>query len=593
LVIQIGVPIETLNLSIMKNTQKLMKSKTVLRLLTVPILALAFNCAENDLSDENLLVSPNVTISSTNAQTIQAENFDGMKGIQTESTSDSGGGSNVGWIDSGDYLEYSLTVPASGSYKFEFRVASKSNASKFDFYQGNTKLSNVNKAATGGYQSWVTTSKTVNLSAGTSTLKLLATGGGWNINWIKITPVSVSQTTVSDNLALGKTAEQSSNYSSSAGLPGLAVDGNTSGAWSQGSVTHTSNSSSPWWQVRLGDDYTIGDIVIWNRTDSCCSSRLNNFDVFVYNDAGTQVYKTTITSTPNPSVTISTGGVTGSRVRIKLKGTNALSLAEVQVFSGESDGGGTTNPPTGNASIPSDLMSNCNQWKITYPDGEEDKTLCGEANNEYFFVNSAKNGMVFRAPIRSNNGTTPNSDYVRSELRERTEDGKSDIYWTTDGTHVVYVKQAITHLPIEKNHLVATQIHGDKAAGIDDAMVLRLEGSNLFLSFNGNKLRSDVTVKSNYSLGTVHEVIFEVKNGKHYCYYSEDGDLRSKYLNGTASSYLVKDGSNSVLMDIDYDQSYFKIGNYTQSNAEEEGSSTGNSNNYGEVVVYDFFVDHN
>ena len=45
-------------------------------------------------------------------------------------------------------------------------------------------------------------------------------------------------------------------------------------------------------------------------------------------------------------------------------------------------------------------------------------------------------------------------------------------------------------------------------------------------------------------------------------------------------------------MDIDYDQSYFKIGNYTQSNAEEEGSSTGNSNNYGEVVVYDFFVDH-
>lgn len=591
--IQSGYPIKVINLNIMKNTHKMKNSKAFLRLLTVPILALACNCAQNDLSqEENLLMATNVTISATSVHTIQAENYDNMNGIQTESTADSGGGSNVGWIDAGDYLAYDLTVPASGSYKFEFRVASRTTNSKFDFYQGSTKLSNVNKTATGGYQSWVTTSKTVDLTAGTSTLKLVATGSGWNINWIKITPVDIDETTISDNLALGKTAEQSSNYSSNSGLAGLAIDGNTSGLWKQGSVTHTSNTSTPWWQVRLGADYTIGDIVIWNRTD-CCSSRLSNFDVFVYNDAGTQVYKTTITSTPNPSVTINTGGVTGSRVRIKLKGTNALSLAEVQVFSGESDGGGTTNPPTGNASIPSDLMENCNQWKITYPDGEEDKTLCGEANNEYFYVNNEKNGMVFRAPIRNNNGTTPNSDYVRSELRERTEDGKSDIYWTTDGTHVVYVKQAITHLPINKNHLVATQIHGDKAAGIDDAMVLRLEGSNLFLSFNGNKLRSSVSVKSNYSLGTVHEVIFEVKDGKHYCYYSEDGNLRSKYLNGTASSYLVKDGSNSVLMDLDYDQSYFKIGNYTQSNAEEEGSDTGNSNNYGEVVVYDFFVDHN
>ncbi|QWX84730.1 carbohydrate-binding protein [Cellulophaga sp. HaHaR_3_176] len=582
----------------MKNTHtNTINSKAFLKLLTVPILALVCNCAPNDLSQEDdLLQATKVTISATNAQTIQAENYDNMNGIKTESTSDSGGGSNVGWIGTGDYLEYNLTVPASGSYKFEFRVASKTNASKFDFYQGNTKLSNVNKPATGGYQSWITTSKTVNLTAGTSVLKILATGGGWNINWIKITPVDVNDngSTDSENLALGKTAEQSSNYSSSLGLAGLAIDGNTSGAWSQKSVTHTQSSSSPWWQVRLGANYTIGDIVIWDRTDSCCTERLKNFDVFVYNEAGTQVYKTTVTNSPNPSMTISTGGVTGSRVRIKLKNTNALSLAEVQVFSGDSNGGGgTTNPPTGTASKPSDLMDNCNQWKITYPDGEEDKTLCGESSNEYFFVNSAKNGIVFKAPIRSNNGTTPNSDYVRSELRERTEDGGSDIYWTTDGTHVVYVKQAITHLPINKSHLVATQIHGDKSAGIDDAMVLRLEDSKLFLSFNGNKLRSDVTIKSNYSLGTVHEVIFEVKNGKHYCYYSESGDLKSKYLSGNASSYLVKDGSNSVLMDIDYDQSYFKIGNYTQSNAEEEGSATGNSNNYGEVVVYDFFVDHN
>ncbi len=251
----------------------------------------------------------------------------------------------------------------------------------------------------------------------------------------------------------------------------------------------------------------------------------------------------------------------------------------------------TPTPPPSNAQYPSDLMDNYNQWKITYPDGVEDKTLYQESN-EYFYVNDDGNGIVFYAPIRDGNGTTPNSSYIRSELREREPDGSKDIYWTTDGKHVVYAKQAITHLPIVKPHLVATQIHGNKDAGIDDAMVLRLEDDHLFLSFNGGKLRSDLTVKNGYRLGTVHEIIFEVIDGKHYAYYSEDGNLAQAYANGNASQYLVKDGSNSVVMDRDYGEAYFKIGNYTQSNADREGSYTGAPDNYGEVIVYDFWVSH-
>lgn len=248
--------------------------------------------------------------------------------------------------------------------------------------------------------------------------------------------------------------------------------------------------------------------------------------------------------------------------------------------------------PSGNAQIPSDLMRNCKQWKITYPTGVEDKTLCGEYNNEYFKVNNSGNGIVFFAPVRSNNGTTPNSSYIRSELRERTADGSADVYWTTSGTHAIYVKQAITHLPITKPHLVATQIHGNKDAGIDDAMVLRLENQKLFLSFNGGKLRSDLTIKTNYTLGKVHEVIFEVIDGKHYVYYSEDGKLAAAYASGNASAYLVKDGANSYVMNKSYGEAYFKVGNYTQSNSDVEGSNTNKPDNYGEVVVYDFWVSH-
>ena len=244
----------------------------------------------------------------------------------------------------------------------------------------------------------------------------------------------------------------------------------------------------------------------------------------------------------------------------------------------------------GTATYPSDLF-NYEQWKITYPDGEEVKNLYQE-ENEYFYVNDDKNGIVFYAPVRSDNGTTKNSSYIRSELRERTEDGDSDIYWTTEGKHVVYVKQAITHLPIVKPHLVATQIHGNKDDGIDDAMVLRLEEEHLFLSFNGGKLHDHVTVKTDYKLGTMHEVIFEVIDGKHYVYYSEDGGLNAAYQSGNADQYLVKDGSNDYVMDLDYDQSYFKVGNYTQSNADKEGDYTDDEDNYGEVEVYDFWVNH-
>jgi len=132
------------------------------------------------------------------------------------------------------------------------------------------------------------------------------------------------------NLALGaETSQVSTDYS---GDSDRAVDGNTSGTYRNDSVTHTVNEYRPWWQVRLGGEYEIGDIVIWNRTDNCCVSRLANFDVFIYNDKGERVFKTTILETPKPNVTINAEGVVGSRIRVKLRDDNPLSLAEVQVY---------------------------------------------------------------------------------------------------------------------------------------------------------------------------------------------------------------------------------------------------------------------
>lgn len=143
------------------------------------------------------------------------------------------------------------------------------------------------------------------------------------------------------NLALEKPAAQSSFLIGAEAAN--AVDGNTDGHFSHGSVTHTELQNSPWWQVDLGSSTRIRSIVIWNRTDAV-SGRLADYWVFVSDTPflasdtpstlqrrpGT--WSSHQTDYPNPSTTISTNGVHGRYVRIQLGGTNYLSLAEVQVF---------------------------------------------------------------------------------------------------------------------------------------------------------------------------------------------------------------------------------------------------------------------
>jgi len=410
--------------------------------------------------------------------------------------------------------------------------------------------------------------------------------------------------------ALNTSALNAATFNMEKNGTSFSVDGN--GGAQEGQqlylwATNTNNANQNWVQVSHGDGYYSykkeGTSLCWDggsggakrqavTLEVCDSDDYNQHWKKIKITSGTEIYRFQKRNASGYSIDGNGGADYQQSLYLwSSSDTNVNQQWDLSRTDIDDDSGSGSTPVTGTAKYPSDLMDNYDQWKITYPDGEEDKTLY-QTENEYFYVNDDNNGIVFYVPIRSDNGSTKNSDYIRSELRERKADGSSDMYWDTDGTHTVYVKQAITHLPIVKSHLVATQIHGNKDDGIDDAMVLRLEDEHLFLSFNGGKLRDDLTITKNYSLGTVHEIIFEVVNGKHYVYYSENGGLESAYKSGKASSYLVKDGSKSYVMDKDYDDAYFKVGNYTQSNSDKEGNYSDNSNNYGEVVVYDFWVDH-
>ncbi|MEU7896327.1 glycoside hydrolase family 95-like protein [Nonomuraea sp. NPDC049152] len=83
-----------------------------------------------------------------------------------------------------------------------------------------------------------------------------------------LTEAGASYRIVSANLAVGKSATQSSTYAHPINpIAARAVDGNISGDLAAGSVTHTGLEPQPWWQVDLGTSRPIGEVAVWNRSD--------------------------------------------------------------------------------------------------------------------------------------------------------------------------------------------------------------------------------------------------------------------------------------------------------------------------------------
>src|SRR5262245_14764085 len=82
---------------------------------------------------------------------------------------------------------------------------------------------------------------------------------------------STSALDIRPNQSLGHPATQSSTWFDAD--PSRAVDGNTDGDFSHGSVTHTGPDPQAWWQVDLSRQRWIDTIEIYGRTD-CCADRL-------------------------------------------------------------------------------------------------------------------------------------------------------------------------------------------------------------------------------------------------------------------------------------------------------------------------------
>mgnify|MGYP005692773299 FL=1 len=118
---------------------------------------------------------------------IEAEDYSDMFGIQSETTNDDGGGLNVGYVDEGDWIEYSVDVEESGEYSVEYRLASLNGSSGFELLVDGQQVDVQTVPSTGGWQNWVSETSTVSLEAGEQTIRINAIGAFWNLNWLKFT----------------------------------------------------------------------------------------------------------------------------------------------------------------------------------------------------------------------------------------------------------------------------------------------------------------------------------------------------------------------------------------------------------------------
>ena len=121
---------------------------------------------------------------------IEAETFSSSGDVGTENTSDEGGGQNVGWIDAGDWMEYTLSVENAGNYLVEYRVASQGGSEPgLNLTLDGTWVDSVAIPNTGGWQNWQTVSgRVIALESGTHSMRVDAASGSINVNWYNFIP---------------------------------------------------------------------------------------------------------------------------------------------------------------------------------------------------------------------------------------------------------------------------------------------------------------------------------------------------------------------------------------------------------------------
>jgi hypothetical protein len=165
-----------------------------------------FRLTITDNSGATAFDDVNVTVNSAPTPTfklrIEAESYTNTTApVTTSATNDVGGGLQVGALDNGDVLNYTVDVPYSGTYTVNFRVGATKGGSKLLLQnQAGTLLATINVPNTGA--AWQTVSVSINLTAGNAqTFKVVVNKSSGNpvFNWWELNLSTLSAARAASN----------------------------------------------------------------------------------------------------------------------------------------------------------------------------------------------------------------------------------------------------------------------------------------------------------------------------------------------------------------------------------------------------------
>ena len=110
------------------------------------------------------------------------------EGVDIEAAS--GSNYNVGWMCSGEWLDYTVDVATSGFYEVEARVASQDTGGAFALtFNGVEQSGDLAVPITGGWQTWTTISGVMELAAGVQEMRFVNKSGAgeFNLDWFNFT----------------------------------------------------------------------------------------------------------------------------------------------------------------------------------------------------------------------------------------------------------------------------------------------------------------------------------------------------------------------------------------------------------------------
>jgi hypothetical protein len=183
--------------------------------------------------------------------------------VGIEPTTDTGGGYDVGYLNAGEWLEYTVNAPDSeATYSISARVASPSGGGQLRVRLDGTVLGTFTIPKTGGWQNWQTVwlpNIPIAGGVGSQALRLEVLSSGFNLNWIALNRTAFCGT---NNLALNQPVTCSSYNANAPGgslqdasyAAACAVDGDPRTRWAEGA------GDPQWLAVDLGTNCNLARV---------------------------------------------------------------------------------------------------------------------------------------------------------------------------------------------------------------------------------------------------------------------------------------------------------------------------------------------